>query len=358
MGERWALVLPYDATRADRGSASNFVARDFFVGFKLGIAQHSNADWPIQLDLYDFNEENLTFVDSQGEGALPLSVSEFMAEQSDRGVRLVIGPFRGKDSETLAKYADSNVFVINPLSRDVSIDGLPQLIAASPSRYLESEILGRLLAIEVEKRPSWKSIVFYSDNSLSTSQMHALSKGFREMGGDTNTLNIRSFDNTTSITEYVHRLSRDSARFILLDDNMYHNAVLLKALSKRPSDATEFWSQGSVVNNPSVDAFLLLRQILVWAQPDHLEFADFHEVEASISEKLGDSNSRWAWLGYDLAVMLANDNPDSFSGPKRNYMWRHVESGGQFNEAVSVYRYIPGQGVNPVELPLLPLIVE
>lgn len=356
VGERWALVLPFDATQSDRGSATNFVARDFFTGFKLGLEENSRPEWPIQLDIYDFHEDKLTLVDDLGAESEPQSAADFMAEQSALGVRFVIGPFRSKDSELLASYADSSVFVVNPLSRDVDVQSRPQLIAASPSRNLEYQILGRLLAQEVAQRPNWINIVFCPANPSSTLQRRALWNGFHELGGDTALLKLRSFENSTSITDQVKNFSGDSARFILFDESMYSNAVLLNALSKRPADATEFWSQSSVVNNPSVDAFLLLRQNVVWAQSDRLEYADHYEIEEVITKKLGDSNSRWAWLGYDLAQMLLNDNPASFSGPKRTYLWRQHESGGQYNDAVSLYRYTPETGVNPVALPVLPKV--
>ena len=355
-GARWALVLPFglEADTTGSGIARNTMALEFYAGFRAALDSTSKSSWPITLDVYDFDEATGMVVDHQA-AALPryLSPSDFMQQQADRDVRYVVGPFRAVDSDALAKHAKSTTYVVNPVSRDVVTDQRPQLIAAAPTRFLEAEALGRLAAKDAVAKPRSRTVLFDLGDAASAQQRRAFVRGYAAAGGDT--LAIQTWDGRPS-ANLAARVGGDDlvpTRFVLLDDKVLSAARILQGLRQRPASQTEFWTVSSTVNSPSLDAFLLLRQPIIWAQTDRLEFAAYSEVEAQISAALGDSKSRWAWLGYDTALMLSVNDPDRYTGTRRSYRWSFSPDGGQFNTAVELYRYEPGQGVNPLPFPVL-----
>ena len=295
-----------------------------------------------------FGEEAPDKPESEGDA------KAFMELLEARKVHFVVGPFRGQDSEALAKYAASTTYVVNPVSRDMAVAGLPQLIAAAPPRYTESEALGRLAARDAKARPQSRTVIFDLGDKNSVLQRRAFYQGFAAHGGDT--AQIQSWDGrpTANLAERVGRDDLIATRFVLLDDKVLSAARILQGLRQRPASQTELWTVSTTVNSPSLDAFLLLRQPIVWVQTDRLEFATFETVDAHLSQALGESRSRWAWLGYDTALMLLANEPGAFTGPRRRYAWRVEAEGGQTNTAVELYRYDPKLGVNPIKLPALP----
>lgn len=357
-GARWAVVLPFGVQADSLGSGvtKNAMATEFYAGFRAALDSFAGSQWPITLDLYDFDEATGLIADYQWGAQLPryLSPSAFMAEQEDLDVRYVVGPFRASDSELLAKHAAATTYVVNPVSRDVRTEGLPQLIAAAPVRFLEAEVLGRLAAQDALARPKSRTVVFDLGDKASMLQRQAFVRGYHAMGADTT--KIQTWDGRPS-SNLAARVGGDdliSTRFVLLDDKVLSAARILQGLRQRPASQTEFWTVSSTVNSPSLDAFLLLRQPIIWAQTDRLEFAQHEAVDAQIASVLGTSRSRWAWLGYDMALMLLENDPEHFTGPRRSYDWGHTADGGQFNQAIELYRFDPSRGVNPVAVPALP----
>lgn len=357
-GARWAVVLPFGVQADSLGSGvtKNAMATEFYAGFRAALDSFAGSQWPITLDLYDFDEATGLIADYQWGAQLPryLSPSAFMAEQEDLDVRYVVGPFRASDSEMLAKHAAATTYVVNPVSRDVRTEGLPQLIAAAPVRFLEAEVLGRLAAQDALARPKSRTVVFDLGDKASMLQRQAFVRGYHAMGADTT--KIQTWDGRPS-SNLAARVGGDdliSTRFVLLDDKVLSAARILQGLRQRPASQTEFWTVSSTVNSPSLDAFLLLRQPIIWAQTDRLEFAQHEAVDAQIASVLGTSRSRWAWLGYDMALMLLENDPEHFTGPRRSYEWGHTADGGQFNQAIELYRFDPSRGVNPVAVPALP----
>lgn len=357
-GARWAVVLPFGVQADSLGSGvtKNAMATEFYAGFRAALDSFAGSQWPITLDLYDFDEATGLIADYEWGAQLPryLSPSAFMAEQEDLDVRYVVGPFRASDSEMLAKHAAATTYVVNPVSRDVRTEGLPQLIAAAPVRFLEAEVLGRLAAQDALARPKSRTVVFDLGDKASMLQRKAFVRGYHAMGADTT--KIQTWDGRPS-SNLAARVGGDdliSTRFVLLDDKVLSAARILQGLRQRPASQTEFWTVSSTVNSPSLDAFLLLRQPIIWAQTDRLEFAQHEAVDAQIASVLGTSRSRWAWLGYDMALMLLENDPEHFTGPRRSYDWGHTADGGQFNQAIELYRFDPSRGVNPVAVPALP----
>jgi hypothetical protein len=185
-------------------------------------------------------------------------------------------------------------------------------------------------------------------------QRQAFVRGFHAMAADTT--KIQTWDGRPS-SNLAARVGGDdlvATRFVLLDDKVLSAARILQGLRQRPASQTEFWTVSSTVNSPSLDAFLLLRQPIIWAQTDRLEFAQYENVDAHIASVLGTSRSRWAWLGYDTAMMLLENDPEHYTGPRRSYNWGQTPGGGQFNQAIELYRFDPSRGVNPVPVPALP----
>jgi hypothetical protein len=357
-GARWAVVLPFgvEADSSGSGVTKNAMATEFYAGFRAALDSFAGADWSITLDVYDFDESTGLVIDHDFGSALPrmLSPSAFMSELAQLDVRYVVGPFRASDSELLAKHATATTYVLNPVSREVRTEGLPQLIAAAPVRFLEAEILGRLAAQDALTRPKSRTVIFDLGDKASMLQRQAFVRGFHAMGADTT--KIQTWDGRPS-ANLAARVGWDDlvqTRFVLLDDKVLSAARILQGLRQRPASQTEFWTVSSTVNSPSLDAFLLLRQPIIWAQTDRLEFAQYENVDAHIASVLGTSRSRWAWLGYDIALMLLENDPEHYAGPRRSYNWGHSPDGGQFNQAVELYRYDPSRGVNPVALPALP----
>ncbi len=352
---RWALVLPFQV-QADTagGKVGQRMALEFYAGFKAALDSASSAE-EIVLDLYDFDEATGSVIDHQIGGVVRnYNPKEFMLLQQQRDVRFVVGPFRAQDSEALAQQSSSSTYVVNPVSRDLSVRGNPQLIAAAPPRFTESEALGRLAARDTKARPNSRTVVFDLGDKNSVLQRKAFYSGFAANGGDTS--KIQSWDGrpTANLAERVGRDDLIATRFVLLDDKVLSAARILQGLRQRPASQTELWTVSTTVNSPSLDAFLLLRQPIVWVQTDRLEFATYDAVDAQISDALGESRSRWAWLGYDTALMLLTNEPDGFTGPRRRYEWHLEPNGGQVNRAVELYRYDPKVGVNPVKIPALP----
>lgn len=357
-GARWAVVLPFgvQADSLGSGATKNAMATEFYAGFRAALDSFAGSQWPITLDLYDFDEATGLIADYELGAQLPrlLSPSAFMAEQENLDVRYVVGPFRASDSELLAKNAPATTYVVNPVSRDVRTEGLPQLIAAAPVRFLEAEVLGRLAAQDALARPKSRTVVFDLGDKASMLQRQAFVRGYHAMGADTT--KIQTWDGRPS-SNLAARVGGDdliSTRFVLLDDKVLSAARILQGLRQRPASQTEFWTVSSTVNSPSLDAFLLLRQPIIWAQTDRLEFAQYEDVDAHITSVLGTSRSRWAWLGYDMAMMLLENDPEHYTGPRRSYDWGQTPSGGQFNQAIELYRFDPSRGVNPVAVPALP----
>jgi len=357
-GARWAVVLPFGvhADSLGSGATKNAMATEFYAGFRAALDSFAGTEWPITLDLYDFDESTGLVVDHAFGSALPrtLSPSAFMNELAQLDVRYVVGPFRASDSELLAKHAAATTYVVNPVSRDVRTEGLPQLISAAPVRFLEAEVLGRLAAQDALARPKSRTVVFDLGDKASMLQRQAFVRGYHAMGADTT--KIQTWDGRPS-SNLAARVGGDdliSTRFVLLDDKVLSAARILQGLRQRPASQTEFWTVSSTVNSPSLDAFLLLRQPIIWAQTDRLEFAQHEAVDAQIASVLGTSRSRWAWLGYDMALMLLENDPEHYTGPRRSYDWGHTAGGGQFNQAIELYRFDPSRGVNPVAVPALP----
>lgn len=353
--ERWAVVLPFQV-QADTsgGKVGQRMALEFYAGFKAAL-DSAATDRPVVLYVYDFDEASGTVLDRPLDGPVQsYSPKAFMELLEARKVHFVVGPFRGQDSEALAKYAASTTYVVNPVSRDMAVAGLPQLIAAAPPRYTESEALGRLAARDAKARPQSRTVIFDLGDKNSVLQRRAFYQGFAAHGGDT--AQIQSWDGrpTANLAERVGRDDLIATRFVLLDDKVLSAARILQGLRQRPASQTELWTVSTTVNSPSLDAFLLLRQPIVWVQTDRLEFATFETVDAHLSQALGESRSRWAWLGYDTALMLLANEPGAFTGPRRRYAWRVEAEGGQTNTAVELYRYDPKLGVNPIKLPALP----
>ncbi|MFZ9206025.1 MAG: hypothetical protein ACO22D_01415 [Schleiferiaceae bacterium] len=353
---RWALVLPFQVQPdTSGGKVSQRMALEFYAGFKAALDSAAGADGGVVLDLYDFDEATGAVVERELGGlSHSYSPKDFMELQGQRGVRFVVGPFRGQDSEALARHAAPSTFVVNPVSRDVSVQNLPQMMAAAPPRFTESEALGRLAARDAKARPNSRTVVFDLGDKNSALQRKAFYSGFAANGGDTT--KIQSWDGrpTANLAERVGREDLIATRFVLLDDKVLSAARILQGLRQRPASQTELWTVSTTVNSPSLDAFLLLRQPIIWVQTDRLEFAAYDAVDAQISQALGESRSRWAWLGYDTALMLLANEPDGFTGPRRRYEWSATPSSGLVNRAVELYRYDPKVGVNPISLPALP----
>ncbi len=357
-GARWAVVLPFgfQADSSGFGVTKNAMATEFYAGFRAALDSFAGTEWPITLDVYDFDEATGQVVDHDFSMELSryLSPSDFMDELAQLDVRYVVGPFRASDSEALAKHAAATTYVVNPVSREVRTDSLPQLIAAAPVRFLEAEILGRLAAQDALARPKSRTVVFDLGDKASMLQRQAFVRGYHAMGADTT--KIQTWDGRPS-SNLAARVGGDdlvSTRFVLLDDKVLSAARILQGLRQRPASQTEFWTVSSTVNSPSLDAFLLLRQPIIWAQTDRLEFAQYENVDAHIASVLGTSRSRWAWLGYDMAMMLLENDPEHYTGPRRSYDWGQTPGGGQFNQAIELYRFDPSRGVNPVAVPALP----
>ena len=357
-GARWAVVLPFGAQADSSGSGvtKNAMATEFYAGFRAALDSFAGVEWPITLELYDFDESTGAVIDHAFGSSQPrtLNPSSFMDELAQRDVRYVVGPFRASDSESLAKYAAATTYVVNPVSREVRTEGLSQLIAAAPVRFLEAEILGRLAAQDALGRPKSRTVIFDLGDKASLLQRQAFVRGYHAMGADTT--KIQTWDGRPS-SNLAARVGGDDlipTRFVLLDDKVLSAARILQGLRQRPASQTEFWTVSSTVNSPSLDAFLLLRQPIIWAQTDRLEFAQYEEVDAHIASVLGTSRSRWAWLGYDMALMLLKNDPEHYTGPRRSYDWGQTPGGGQFNQAIEVYRFDPSRGVNPVAVPALP----
>jgi hypothetical protein len=106
-------------------------------------------------------------------------------------------------------------------------------------------------------------------------QRKAFYTGFAANGGDTS--KIQSWDGrpTANLAERVGRDDLIATRFVLLDDKVLSAARILQGLRQRPASQTELWTVSTTVNSPSLDAFLLLRQPIVWVQTDRLEFATY-----------------------------------------------------------------------------------
>ena len=158
----WALVLPFQIQ--NDSAVTNMpqrMATEFYSGFKAALDSMNYSGDPITLDIYDFDETMGRVLSVQADGlTLSQSPAEFMQSQLGKNLRYVVGPFRAEDSEALALYADPSTYVINPVSRDVNVSGLPQLIASAPKRYLESESLGRLAARDFGSRPNSRTVLF------------------------------------------------------------------------------------------------------------------------------------------------------------------------------------------------------
>ncbi|MDP4741821.1 MAG: hypothetical protein NWR91_00025, partial [Schleiferiaceae bacterium] len=151
----WALVLPFQIQNDSTGANPQRMATEFYSGFKAAMDSVKYSGDPITLDIYDFDETSGQVVSLEADGLRSYqSPEEFMQSQEGQVLRYVIGPFRAEDSEALALHANPSTYVINPVSRDVSVSGLPQLIASAPKRYLESESLGRLAARDFISRPN------------------------------------------------------------------------------------------------------------------------------------------------------------------------------------------------------------
>lgn len=353
---RWAVVLPFQmASDTTGGQITNRMALEFYAGFKAALDSANTDRWPITLDVYDFDEARNAVVDrSNTASPTYLELDAFMADLARKDVRYVVGPFRGQDSERLARHAGSSTYVVNPLSRDINVSGLPQLIAAAPLRYAESEALGKLAAAEARRRPNSRTVLFDLGDKPGLMQRRAFVSAFHAYGGDTSKIQLWDGRPSANLVAQIGKDDYIPTRFVLLDDKVLSAARILQGLRQRPADQTEFWTVSSTVNSPSLDAFLLLRQPVVWVQTDRLEFATYDAVDAHLSAVLGDARSRWAWIGYDTALMLVQNEPEHFVGPRRSYRWSSVSGGGQQNKAVELYRYEPRIGVNSVELPALP----
>ncbi len=351
----WALVLPFQIQNDSTGANPQRMATEFYSGFKAALDSVKYSGDPITLDIYDFDETSCQVVSLEADGLSSYqSPEEFMQSQEGQVLRYVIGPFRAEDSEALALHAKPSTYVINPVSRDVRVSGLPQLIASAPKRYLESESLGRLAARDFISRPNSRTVLFDLGDKNSQLQRRAFFKGFSQSGADSNKVQIWDGRPNANLAERVGRDDLISTRFVLLDDKVLSAARILQGLRQRSASQTEFWTVSNTVNSPSLDAFLLLRQPIVWVQTDRLEFASYDAVDEQIHQALGDSKSRWAWLGYDTALMLLANEPGRYTGPRRSYDWGSEPQGGAYNKAVELYRYDPKVGVNSVPIPVLP----
>lgn len=352
----WALVLPFQKQVDSTGiKMPQRMAAEFYSGFKAALFSVKYSGDPITLDIYDFDEVLGQVISLEANGLRrSQSPEEFMKSLDGSVLRYVVGPFRAEDSEALARHADPSTYVINPVSRDVSVSGLPQLIASAPKRYLESEALGRLAASDSGNSPNLRTVLFDLGDQNSQLQRRAFFKGFSQFGGDSNQVQILDGRPDANLAERVGRDDLVSTRFVLLDDKVLSAARILQGLRQRPASQTEFWTVSNTVNSPSLDAFLLLRQPIVWVQTDRLEFASYDAVDEQIYRVLGNSKSRWAWLGYDTALMLLVNEPGRYTGPRRSYDWGSEPQGGAYNKAVELYRYDPKVGVNSIPIPVLP----
>jgi hypothetical protein len=357
-GARWAVVLPFSVGSDSSGYpvTKSTMATEFYAGFRVALNAYECSEWPITIDVYDFDEATGQVVDYNynGEQSRTFSPSSFMDELAELDVRYVVGPFRASDSESLAKYAGATTYVVNPVSREVRTDSLPQLIAAAPVRYLEAEFLGRLAATDTVSFLKSRTVIFDLGDKVSKLQRQAFIRGYHAMGADTTEIQTWDGRPSSNLTARVGGDDLVPTRFVLLDDKVLSAARILQGLRQRSESNTEFWTISSTVNSPSLDAFVLLRQPIIWAQTDRLEFAQYEDVDARISSVLGSSHSRWAWLGYDMAIMLLENDPEHFTGPRRSYDWGLTPGGGQFNQAIELYRFDPSLGVNPVAVPALP----
>ena len=369
----WALALPFNmtldtvfidtASHADnlfhqfpsrKLSIKNKMATKFYSGFRSAVDSMNKLGQNIQLILADHNEKNNSYQiqDDPYNSIYEYSATGFMDICNRLCVEKIIGPFRSEAAEILAKKS-TGIPVINPVSRAVNVKNNPMLIAAAPSRNSESIALGKRAAIDRENNDSSITVLLLTEKSISMKLDSSFIESYVSTGRNEAEIVALELSDQIDFNELVSRGPKDMLiRYVLLDNNVLTAAQLLSAFRNRDPELTEFWSMGSVLKSNALDSYLLLRQPIVWAQAERADYIKLNRIYNSIQRFSKTSPGRWEWLGYDMAWYagyMKNNTPMAYSGPRRLYVWSHMEGHGYVNESALMFRF-DHTGVRPLDL--------
>ena len=369
----WALALPFNiildtlvidtASYADNPfhqfpsrklSIKNKMATKFYSGFRSAVDSMNRLGQNIQLILADHNEKNNSYriQDDPYNSIYEYSATGFMDICNRLCVEKIIGPFRSEASEILANKS-TGIPVINPVSRAVNVKNNPMLIAAAPSRKSESLALGKRAAIDRENNDSSITVLLLTQKSISMKLDSSFLESYVSTGRKSIEIVALELSDQIDFNELVSRGPKDMLiRYVLLDNNVLTAAQLLSAFRNRDAELTEFWSMGSVLKSNALDSYLLLRQPIVWAQSERADYIKLNRIYNSIQRFSKLSPGRWEWLGYDMAWYvnyMKNNTPMAYAGPRRLYVWSHIEGHGYVNESALMFRFDQA-GVRPLDL--------
>jgi hypothetical protein len=357
--QTWIVALPFESGDSEVENTwetsalvfNNPMAIQFYAGLRAGVDSLNEAGEQIQLVLVEHVESNNTYRVEQGGNILALNSESFMAwaqmlAGKDSTFK-IIGPFRGQSSELLADLS-WGIPIINPLSRSVNTVGRPYLIAAAPDRNAEIRQLARWAFHEKIADPTSQTVLL-NDGAQN---IELFMQAYLENWGDSSDIVLHPFSTDGTISRSI--VGNKQTRIVSLSDKVLVTAKILNQLRSFPHERTELWVLGSLLTSTSLDANQLMRQPLVWAQIERLDYPSFQRLNRLLLSSTGCTPGRWEWLGLDMAFLCASmpyGKPVAFEGPKRVYSWSHSTDDGFVNTSALIYAYDKELGVIPMWLP-------
>ena len=354
--QTWIVALPFEVAM-DSASALNFdlpatytmknrMAVQFYTGLRAGVDSLNRSGFDIQLALVEHVEATNTYRLEANGFLVSYSPEVFMSHLNrqalcQNGECKIIGPFRGDASESLAALSNG-IPVINPVSRKVDVTGKPYLIAAASHRTAEITRLAERAVAAQKMAPKSRTVLLLDG----TSNDAAFLEAYAAAGGNTAEIVQKNYQGSATLDASAS--AGVFTRIISLSDKVLVTARILNQLRPFEAAKTEFWTLGNVLSSSALDAQLLMRQPLVWSQVERLDYIQFRRLDALLFSAAQTTPGRWEWLGLDMAWFSAYMNeavPNAFEGPRRIYLWKHVEGGGYYNQSALIYRYDRKNGV-------------
>lgn len=362
----WLVALPFESKQDSTSVLTNYalhnrMATQFYTGLRAGVDSLNQAGSDIRLILVEHVESTDTYVlFHEGVGfswAESLTPESLMAQCNRWGVEKIIGPFRGDASEALASYS-THIPVINPVSRVVDVRGRPYLWAAASYRMAEVERLGHRAASAKAMAPNSRTILLRTEGSVLGAE-NVFIDSYIQAGGRREDVIFHDFRHGTLLAGVASPVGL--TRMVLLDDKVLVAARVLHQLRTFDPKVTEFWTLGNVLSSSALDAQLLMRQPLVWAQVERLDYIQFKAMDQLLYRAAQTSPGRWEWLGLDMAWFARYagvSNPMAFEGPRRLYVWEHREDEGFRNRAALIFRYDRKKGIQAEWTPSIDYGIE
>ncbi|NQW26094.1 MAG: hypothetical protein HQ473_07000 [Cryomorphaceae bacterium] len=363
----WVVALPFSLAQDsvkilgdEAYVAHNRMATQFYTGFRAGVDSLNEAGAHIELVLVAHDEYNDTYLwqrsgDGSGDFLQAYDVSSFMQKCEQIGAEKIIGPFRGSSSERLSEES-TTIPVINPVSRTIEVGNRPWLWAAASERMAEVQVLGQRAAVAKSRAPQSKTILLQDASGSDEAFLDA----YVQAGGKSTDL-ILLDPTIPGFSFTLYHASSNFIRVVSLSEKVLTTAKILSTMRGFDAKRVEFWTVGQSITSSALDAQLLMRQPVVWAQVERLDYIQFKTLDALLYAEAKTTPGRWEWLGLDMAWFAhyaLDHKPLAFEGPRRVYLWHHPEKGGYVNHAALVFRYDQKGGIQPQWTPSVDYAVD